>query len=71
MALSHADVVKNKCLSYQKRTPKDKSLKPCTRDSASISWVTDSKEDRYTSVYSDFTPTWASSCFIQINHLLP
>lgn len=40
MALSRADMVKNKCLSYQKRTPKEKSLKSCTRDSASISWVT-------------------------------
>lgn len=55
MALSCADG-KNKSLSYQKRTPKEKSLKYCIKNTTSMCCVTHSKEDQHAPVNSGFTP---------------
>lgn len=72
MALSRADMVKKK-----KKVPElpeknpQREIPEILHQGQCFHLLGDSKEDQCTSVYSDFTPTWASSCFIQINHWLP
>lgn len=55
--LSCTDVGEIKCLSYQKRTPREKSPEYHTKDGASICCVTHSKQAPCVSANSGFIPT--------------
>lgn len=55
--MSCTDVGEIKCLSYQKRTPREKSPDHHTRDGTSICCVTHSKQATCVSANSGFIPT--------------